>query len=406
MKVLKQMWAVVTRRPIVTDGLIALFLSVLALLNLWLAWERTQPVPLAVAVGLTLLIILPLTLRRRFPLVLLLVMTALLVLYRSLDIPEGSFTAYALMLALFGAGAYGHRRWRTWARGISMVAVAADLTYLVFFAGESWSFPVSTVLLRILVLLLNLFLFGAAWWIGDVWRSRRERETELKERTVQLVHEREENARRAVLDERVRIARELHDVVAHHVSVMGVQAGAARRVMERQPEKAQEALSMIESSSRQAVAELHRLLGFLRRDSQTDGLAPQPGLRQLDSLINEVREAGLEVRVEVEGEARPLPSGVDTSAYRIVQEALTNTLKHAGPTRASVTIRYQSQAVELEIVDGGRGLPPQDGQEANGRGIIGMRERAYLHGGEFESGNVPEGGFLVRVRLPLNGWES
>jgi signal transduction histidine kinase len=209
-----------------------------------------------------------------------------------------------------------------------------------------------------------------------------------------------------VLDERVRIARELHDVVAHHVSVMGVQAGAARRVMERQPEKAQEALSMIESSSRQAVAELHRLLGFLRRDSQTDGLAPQPGLRQLDSLINEVREAGLEVRVEVEGEARPLPSGVDTSAYRIVQEALTNTLKHAGPTRASVTIRYQSQAVELEIVDGGRGLPPQDGQEANGRGIIGMRERAYLHGGEFESGNVPEGGFLVRVRLPLNGWES
>jgi signal transduction histidine kinase len=406
MKVLKQMWAVVTRRPIVTDGLIALFLSVLALLNLWLAWERTQPVPLAVAVGLTLLIILPLTLRRRFPLVLLLVMTALLVLYRSLDIPEGSFTAYGLMLALFGAGAYGHRRWRTWARGISMVAVAADLTYLVFFAGESWSFPVSTVLLRILVLLLNLFLFGAAWWIGDVWRSRREREMELKERTVQLVHEREENARRAVLDERVRIARELHDVVAHHVSVMGVQAGAARRVMERQPEKAQEALSMIESSSRQAVAELHRLLGFLRRDSQTDGLAPQPGLRQLDSLINEVREAGLEVRVEVEGEARPLPSGVDTSAYRIVQEALTNTLKHAGPTRASVTIRYQSQAVELEIVDGGRGLPPQDGQEANGRGIIGMRERAYLHGGEFESGNVPEGGFLVRVRLPLNGWES
>jgi signal transduction histidine kinase len=398
MKVLKQMWAVVTRRPIVTDGLIALFLSVLALLNLWLAWERTQPVPLAVAVGLTLLIILPLTLRRRFPLVLLLVMTALLVLYRSLDIPEGSFTAYGLMLALFGAGAYGHRRWRTWARGISMVAVAADLTYLVFFAGESWSFPVSTVLLRILVLLLNLFLFGAAWWIGDVWRSRREREMELKERTVQLVHEREENARRAVLDERVRIARELHDVVAHHVSVMGVQAGAARRVMERQPEKAQEALSMIESSSRQAVAELHRLLGFLRRDSQTDGLAPQPGLRQLDSLINEVREAGLEVRVEVEGEARPLPSGVDTSAYRIVQEALTNTLKHAGPTRASVTIRYQSQAVELEIVDGGRGLPPQDGQEANGRGIIGMRERAYLHGGEFESGNVPEGGFLVRVR--------
>jgi signal transduction histidine kinase len=389
-----------------TDGLIALFLSVLALLNLWLAWERTQPVPLAVAVGLTLLIILPLTLRRRFPLVLLLVMTALLVLYRNLDIPEGSFTAYALMLALFGAGAYGHRRWRTWARGVSMVAVAVDLTYLVFFAGESWSFPVSTVLLRTLVLLLNLFLFGAAWWIGDVWRSRREREMELKERTVQLVHEREENARRAVLDERVRIARELHDVVAHHVSVMGIQAGAARRVMERQPEKAQEALSMIESSSRQAVAELHRLLGFLRRDSQTDGLTPQPGLRQLDSLINEVREAGLEVRVEVEGEARPLPSGVDTSAYRIVQEALTNTLKHAGPTRASVTIRYQSRAVELEIVDGGRGLPPQGGQEVNGRGIIGMRERAYLHGGEFESGNVPEGGFLVRVRLPLDGWES
>ncbi len=175
------------------------------------------------------------------------------------------------------------------------------------------------------------------WWFGDVMRARAEHEALLAERTVQLEREREEKARRAVFDERVRIARELHDVVAHHVSLMGVQAAAARRVLGRQPDKAEEALTAIEVASRQAVAEMHRLLGVLRHDDERESLTPQPSLRQLPSHVSQIRDAGLPVELSVEGKERPVPPSVDLSAYRIVQEALTNTLKHAGPAKAAVT---------------------------------------------------------------------
>ena len=377
----------------IIDGAIALFLSVLALVLLWYYWEFSQPVHPALAIVLTLAIILPLTLRRRFPLFVLLVINALLILYRLLDIPEGTATAYALLLALFSAGAYGSRRWRTWARGISVGSVAVVLTYLLFFRvttdASLFTYEENEVLGRIANILLNLILFGGAWWVGDIFRTSRERE--------------EENARQAVINERVRIAREIHDVVAHHVSVMGIQAGGARRVLPQQPEKAKEALSLIESSSRQAVSELHRLLGFLRQGQKTDELSPQPSLRQLRALVNDMQEAGLPVEVKVEGTERPLPPGIDLSAYRIIQEALTNTLKHAGATKANVTISYANGVVELEIVDNGKGLTQAGGQEFRGKGIMGMRERVNLHGGRFESGNIPEGGFSVRVTLPVNG---
>ena len=377
----------------IIDGAIALFLSVLALVLLWYYWEFSQPVHPALAIVLTLAIILPLTLRRRFPLFVLLVINALLILYRLLDIPEGTATAYALLLALFSAGAYGSRRWRTWARGISVGSVAVVLTYLLFFRvttdASLFTYEENEVLGRIANILLNLILFGGAWWVGDIFRTSRERE--------------EENARQAVINERVRIAREIHDVVAHHVSVMGIQAGGARRVLPQQPEKAKEALSLIESSSRQAVSELHRLLGFLRQGQKTDELSPQPSLRQLRALVNDMQEAGLPVEVKVEGTERPLPPGIDLSAYRIIQEALTNTLKHAGATKATVTISYANGVVELEIVDNGKGLTQAGGQEFRGKGVMGMRERVNLHGGRFESGNIPEGGFSVRVTLPVNG---
>jgi len=323
----------------------------------------------------------------------LLVINTLLILYRLLDIPEGTATAYALLLALFSAGAYGSIRWRTWARGISVASVAVALTYLLFFRLPTdtslFAYEENQVLAQIATILLNLFLFGAAWWVGDIFRTGRERE--------------EENARQAVINERVRIARELHDVVAHHVSVMGIQAGGARRVLPQQPEKAQEALSLIESSSRQAVSELHRLLGFLRQGQQASELNPQPSLRQLSTLVNDMQEAGLPVEMKIEGVERPLPPGIELSAYRIIQEALTNTLKHAGAAKATVTIRYVNSAVELEIVDNGKGLTRADGQEFRGKGIMGMRERVSLHGGRFEAGNMPDGGFSVRVTLPVNG---
>ena len=403
MKFLAPIGASINRHPTITDGMIALVLSGLALLQLSIYWELRQPVavPPTVAIALTLLIILPLTWRRRFPLAVMVIMTVLLLVHRYFEIPEGNFTGNSLLLGLLSAAAFGGK-WRTWVCGVTYAVIMGYATYGTIIADLS-DFEGNQVLFRVMALIWTYFIFGAAWWFGSVMRSRREREAELEERKAQLERERVENARRAVLDERVRIARELHDVVAHHVSVMGVQAGAARHVLKQQPEKAQEALSSIETSSRQAVGELQRLLGFLRQESQPDKLSPQPSLRQLDALVSEMQEAELAIEVKIEGKKQPLPPGVDLSAYRIVQEALTNVLKHAGPATAKVTIRYTNNAIELQILDNGRGFPPIEGQDVNGNGIIGMRERVSLHNGKFEAGNNPEGGFFVKAKLPLQG---
>ncbi len=241
-------------------------------------------------------------------------------------------------------------------------------------------------------------LFAIAWLAGLGLRERAEQARVAEERAAHAEREREENARRAVFEERVRIARELHDVVAHHVSMMGVQAGAARVVIDRDRAKAKEALSAIEESSRQAVAELHRLLFFLRQVGDRDDLAPQPGLDQLPALAATLRDSHLAVEVRIEGETRPLPSTVDVSAYRIVQEALTNTLKHSAASRADVHVRYWPDEVEVEIVDDGR---PDGAAESGpgGLGLIGMRERAALHGGQLTAGPARGGGFAVRARL-------
>jgi len=402
-KSLKRIAAWFNRHPTSTDGMVALALAGLAFLNLYINWGTASLTRAILAIVLTLLIILPFTFRRRFPLAVLIITTAAILVYRSLNIQESSFTLYALLLAFFSAGAYGNRRWRDWVRGVTAIITIGFLTYSVFFVGRGWIFPVKTALSQVSAVLSEIFLFGAAWWIGEVFRIRGERELELRERTVQLERERDENARRAVFDERVRIAREIHDVVAHHVSVMGIQAGAARRILKQQPEKANELLTQIETSSRQAVAEMQRLLGFLRQQSQVDELAPQPSLKQLDNLVNHMREAGLPVEVKIEGEPQLLPPGVDLSAYRIVQESLTNTLKHAGPASAHVTIRYMLNTLELEIQDDGRNLAPEETLEGKGRGIIGMRERVTLHGGQFTAGRAPGTGFIVKAKLPLKG---
>jgi signal transduction histidine kinase len=241
-------------------------------------------------------------------------------------------------------------------------------------------------------------LFSIAWLVGYALRERVAQAEAAESRAARAEREHEENARRAVFEERVRIARELHDVVAHHVSMMGVQAGAARMVIDRDPVKAKEALSGIEQSSRQAVAELHSLLGFLRQAGDTDGLAPQPGLSQLPELAASLGDSDLAVEVRIEGESRALPPTVDVSAYRIVQEALTNTLKHSAASHADVHLRYWPDELELEIVDDGR----SNGDEPSGPGglgLIGMRERAALHGGQLTVGPAPGGGFAVKARL-------
>jgi len=202
----------------------------------------------------------------------------------------------------------------------------------------------------------------------------------------------------AVAEERARIARELHDVIAHSVSVMVVQAGAAAEMLKRAPERAAEPLESVQETGRQALVEMSRLVGLLRDDGEELGLAPQPGVSELDALVAQVREAGLPVDLRVEGQPRRLPVGIDLSAYRVVQEALTNALKHAGDARAEVLLRYCPDALELEVRDDGPGLA---GGPSGGHGLVGMQERVNVFGGDFDAGPRPGGGFEVRARLPL-----
>jgi signal transduction histidine kinase len=232
-----------------------------------------------------------------------------------------------------------------------------------------------------------LFTAAVAWLLGDTIKSRR----------AFLAEEREESARRAVAAEQARIARELHDVIAHNVSVMVVQASAASDVFESRPDRARDALRSIEDTGRAALTELRRLLGTVRTPEE-DAFAPQPKLSTLGELASRVEAAGLPVAVHVDGELGDLPAGLDLSAYRIVQEALTNALKHAKASRAEVGVRRTPSGLELEIVDDGVG----DGDGAGGgQGLIGMQERASLVGGEVSAGPRPGGGFQVRARLPL-----
>jgi signal transduction histidine kinase len=258
-------------------------------------------------------------------------------------------------------------------------------------------------------LTVNVAVITLSWLLGDSARKRAERERELAERTAELVAEREVNAQQAVISERLRIARELHDVVAHHVSVMGLQAGAARRIGSERPEEVEPALLRIEQASRDAVAELHRLLGFLRQEDQgidadrpvdaLDGSVPLPGLVSFDVLRRQVAAAGLAVSLTERGQRRDLTPAVDLSAYRILQESLTNVLRHAGVDRAEVTIEYRDDALHLAVADRGRRLHPT-GAVGSRSGIVGMRERAALIGGTLRAGPRSGGGFEVEAVLP------
>lgn len=239
-----------------------------------------------------------------------------------------------------------------------------------------------------------------AWTLGRVVRSHTKRTRQLEDATAQLVVEREERAQAAVILERARIARELHDVVAHNVSVMVLHAQGGDRALAGEQPEAHEAFGLIETVGRQTVDELRHLLGLLRQDEAL-ALAPPPSLAHVHTLVESVRAAGLDVRLRVEGEARLLPTGVDVAAYRILQEALTNALKHGEGSRAEVAVRFGRQAVEVEVLDDGPGAPgPSAG---GGHGLVGMRERVALYGGELQAGPRGGGGFAVRAVLPWAG---
>jgi signal transduction histidine kinase len=241
--------------------------------------------------------------------------------------------------------------------------------------------------------------FGGPFVIGRVIRARREREVELVDHATALELTQEERARAAVAEERTRIARELHDVVSHALSVMILQARGGRPHLGDDPEETREALDVIEHAGEQALGEMRRLLGLLRADDEQLALAPQPSLTRIDELATRMTATGLPVEVTVEGTPFELARGVDVSAYRIVQEALTNALKHAGNARARVVVRYGADALELEVIDDG----PGDGNGGgSGHGLAGIRERVGIYGGELESGARPGGGYALRARLPLS----
>jgi signal transduction histidine kinase len=246
-------------------------------------------------------------------------------------------------------------------------------------------------------------VFAIAWVIGDNLRTRRAYLAELEARADRLEREREEKAERAVIEERTRIARELHDVIAHNVSVMVVQASAGEELFDSDPERARESLSAVASTGRAALAELRRLLGVIRAEEDRDNgpaYAPQPGIEYLDDLVSQVRETGLTVELSVLGEPRELPEGVGLCAYRIVQEALTNTIKHAAASEAKISVRYVQDALELHVLDDGRRAPASNGEDS-GHGLIGMRERVALFGGELNARSRPDRGYEVRARIPL-----
>jgi len=243
-------------------------------------------------------------------------------------------------------------------------------------------------------------VFALIWTVGFAIGRKFEEAHEARERAARAEREREERARLAVSDERARIARELHDVVGHSVSVMTVQASAVRRLLREHQGKEREALEVVEQTGREALAEMRRMVGVLRRPEEAPALAPQPSLQHLDRLVAHAREAGLPVEVRLEGTPKPLPTGLDLTAYRLVQEGLTNALKHAQAQRAEVVVRYGDGYVELTVTDDGRVVGGGDG-DGGGHGLVGMRERVSVYGGELEAGRRAEGGFRLRARLPI-----
>ena len=361
--------SLIRRHPRAWDILLA---GLLAALVMQEVLASDQDVPLGLAVPVALAMTLPLAWRRRAPVpVAAVVLVAFMVqgVAGDWDLqPQTELLAVAL--AFWGLGAHSPDPTSWWAAGGGLLAVVVQE-------------PGDTIVLGPLM--------AGVFAAGRLMRSR-------SELAAALERDRAEGERQAVAEERARIARELHDVVAHSISLMTVQAGAERLALGSERPQTAEALTQIETTGRQALAEMRRLLGMLRGPGEEVDLAPQPGLGQLAALAERVTRAGLPVELTVEGEPAPVSPGADISAYRIAQEGLTNALKHAHARRAEVRVAYRGDHVEIEVADDGHGGPPA--VNGVGHGLTGMRERVALYGGTLEAGPRPEGGWMLRARLP------
>jgi signal transduction histidine kinase len=396
-------------RPIAQDALLAGLLTATSLVGVLVHLHVDLPeggeeatVRSLNALGLVLILLqtVPLTWRRQAPIPVLAVTMSALFVY-SINGYFTSFAALGFLVALYTAAAYRER-------SVSIPAgiAAAFVVVLVLLMQKE---PVEPD-----AILAECLIVGGAWFLGDGLRIRRGQVLMLEDRASRLEQEREERTERAVAEERRVIARELHDVVAHNVSVIVAQAGAAQQISASQPKEALTALGSIEHTGREALVEMRRLMGLLRPDAErVTRRSPQPGLHEVDTLVEQAREAGIPVLLTIEGEPRPLPVGLDLSAYRIVQEGLTNVLKHSRPSRVDVVVRYLPRSLELMITDDGADLPdekaPQiedddddDGTPRIRYGHLGMRERVALFGGELSAGPVSGGGYRVSATLPTD----
>ncbi|WP_240347425.1 sensor histidine kinase [Curtobacterium sp. 24E2] len=359
----------------------------------------------------------PIAFRRRFPMSAAVVSALAFAATQLLQVPEVFLVNFTLFISLYSVGAWCSDRMR--AEAVRWVVIGGMFAWLFIAISFGWAVPNALpndegslippyIAYSLLNIVINVIYFGAAWYAGNrAWASAVARH-QLDERTAELAAERERSAAQAVTIERVRIARELHDVVAHHVSLMGVQAGAARRVIDRDPAQATASLGVVEESARTAVEELRRMLGTLRSADEPGagdhgvGDAPSTeGIARIAELAESARVAGHPTEYVVVGDERPVPPTVAAVAYRIVQEAVTNVLKHAGPTaRADVRLRYLDDGVEVEVTDDGHGDRAARNPSGSGLGHIGMRERVAAVDGRIEIGPRARGGYLVRAWLP------
>ena len=384
--------AALRRSPLAVDALLAASLAALgAVSEIVLVAPAmggaapSSPVIVLWAVGFCL----PLLARRRFPCAVLAVCAVHFWLFWAISQRNEIMIWLVLGVAAFSVGAYAGSFRSAWCASAAVVLTAAMAVLSVVLGGLTAGAALVSVLIN-----LQPYLFGGS--VGLMTRRLRDYRAELERRNAELALERQANAQGAVLEERVRIARELHDVVAHHVVLMNVQAGVAHRLFDDRPDEARAAVGDVQDGGRRAVAELQRTIGVLRAEAPSTGPdAPSPGLDRLPALVDQVRRAGLPVELTVTD--CDVDAGLGLSTYRIVQEALTNTLKHAGPASATVDVRRGPGGLEVEIVDDGRGAGRNG--NAGGRGLLGIRERVALHGGRLDAGPRAGGGFRVHAVL-------